>query len=346
MIKQTVSFKRDNIRIIEQIQKQNECDFSLRDIWLCHVCSETREMWKKTGAWFYNSLPSYRRQQRVSNIRKTGISLSTRPERSTNRGMKVTDSSSDEYDEEFTNNGETGPNPRCSSIGVKRNTSYFSDRMNSFRPRASTSTSSLNDESFFYRKLSSFNLFGRSPSTIKCDTDSNVFFPDNDTVAVTESITNLRCDSLPSTCSTSETSSTNDTNILLSNSITHQICREQPMGWLEISLTYSEIDHTLDCFLIRARDLSTIDITSPIDPFARLNIVTQYDKLKQLKWMQTRTVHNTRCPEFNEIVQFFGVEPDELATSILYVVILDEDKFGSDFLGTAKIQLKLVNLTI
>lgn len=115
------------------------------------------------------------------------------------------------------------------------------------------------------------------------------------------------------------------------------------MGWLEISLTYNECDHTLNCFLIRARDLSSIDITSPLDPYARLNIVTKYDKVKQLKWLQTRTVHNTRCPEFNETVQFFGVEPDEMHTSILYVVILDEDKFGSDFLGTAKIQLKLVS---
>lgn len=28
-------------------------------IWLCKICSETREMWKKSGAWFYRGLPNY-----------------------------------------------------------------------------------------------------------------------------------------------------------------------------------------------------------------------------------------------------------------------------------------------
>lgn len=115
------------------------------------------------------------------------------------------------------------------------------------------------------------------------------------------------------------------------------------MGWLDISLTYNEIDHVLDCYLLRARDLLTIDITCPPDPYARLNIVMESDKLKQNKWLQTRTVYKTRCPEFNESVRFFGVEADELSNSMLYVVILDEDKYGSDFLGTAKIQLAPVS---
>lgn len=30
-----------------------------KEIWLCRICSETREMWKKTGAWFFKGLPNY-----------------------------------------------------------------------------------------------------------------------------------------------------------------------------------------------------------------------------------------------------------------------------------------------
>lgn len=26
---------------------------------MCNLCAETREMWKKSGAWFYKSLPKY-----------------------------------------------------------------------------------------------------------------------------------------------------------------------------------------------------------------------------------------------------------------------------------------------
>ncbi|RWS09789.1 Rab effector Noc2-like protein, partial [Dinothrombium tinctorium] len=28
-------------------------------IWLCKICSESRELWKKSGAWFFNSMPKF-----------------------------------------------------------------------------------------------------------------------------------------------------------------------------------------------------------------------------------------------------------------------------------------------
>lgn len=122
------------------------------------------------------------------------------------------------------------------------------------------------------------------------------------------------------------------------------MCREPPLGWLELSLLYTEAEHSLDCSLLRARDLPAMDLTSLADPYCKLNLVnTVYGTPKQKKWIQTKTVHKTRSPEFNETIRFFGVEPDELDVSMLYVVILDEDKYGSDFLGTAKIQLRPVS---
>ncbi|CAG0896762.1 unnamed protein product, partial [Cyprideis torosa] len=35
-------------------------------VWLCKLCSEKREIWKKSGAWFFNSLPAYVLPQRDS----------------------------------------------------------------------------------------------------------------------------------------------------------------------------------------------------------------------------------------------------------------------------------------
>lgn len=316
-------------------------------------------MWKKTGAWFYKSLPSHSRPLNLSAMRSASLTTSPRPERKSHRGIKVNDSSSDDDDDddaEYVNDNEATSTIRCSSVSTKRSSSYFLDKLSRSKP--CQSTSSLNEDGFFYRKLSSLNLFGRSPSSLKCDTDSNHSSfhlnessgTGNVTSTTTTSMMIQRRNSELSTGSTSETSSSiNDAHMatVTINSISNHAVREQPMGWLDVSLTYSESEHTLDCFLLRARDLPSIagtDITCPSDPFCRLNIVTQYDKLKQNKWLQTKTVHKTRCPEFNETVRFFGVEPDELATSILYVVILDDDKFGSDFLGTAKIYLGPVSV--
>lgn len=300
-------------------------------------------MWKKTGAWFYKSLPSYDGPSNLSAKRSTSLTTSPRPDRKPNRGIKVNDSSSS--DDEYDNDNAAGSAVRCSSVGTKRSSSYFLDKLSRAKP--CNSTTSLNEDGFFYRKLSSLNLFGRSPSSLKCDTESN-----NSSFHLNESTGNgtmMRRNSELSTCSASETSSITDTNMasVTMNAILNHAVREQPMGWLDVSLTYCEMEHTLDCSLLRARDLPSIvgtDLTCPPDPYARLNIVTQYDKLKQNKWLQTKTVHKTRCPEFNETVRFFGVEPDELATSILYVVILDDDKYGSDFLGTAKIYLGPVSI--
>ncbi|KAF1428049.1 Rab effector Noc2, partial [Spheniscus mendiculus] len=30
-----------------------------RPLWLCKICSEQREVWKRSGAWFYKGLPKY-----------------------------------------------------------------------------------------------------------------------------------------------------------------------------------------------------------------------------------------------------------------------------------------------
>ncbi|XP_062071713.1 rab effector Noc2 isoform X1 [Lepus europaeus] len=35
------------------------CPGQKRPLWLCKICSEQREVWKRSGAWFYKGLPKY-----------------------------------------------------------------------------------------------------------------------------------------------------------------------------------------------------------------------------------------------------------------------------------------------
>lgn len=316
--------------------------FSLKDVWLCQICAETREMWKKTGAWFYKSLPKYELPAKVS--RSSMHELRKQPERTRKFGIRVNDSSSEDDDDDTTDS------KAANAINGKRN-SHFLARMNSLRLQSnatSNSTSNLNEEGYFYRKLSStLSLFSRQQSNMsnhECGSTSEIPAHLKLLDEHHRRSSFVRCGSESSTYSISETSSVNDANNLAGSTSMHsnQMCREPPLGWLELLLIYTEAEHTMDCSLFRARDLPAIDITCLPDPYARLNIIMENGTPKQKKWLQTRTVHKTRSPEFNETIRFFGVEPDELATSILYVVILDEDKYGSDFLGTAKIQLATV----
>lgn len=124
-----------------------------------------------------------------------------------------------------------------------------------------------------------------------------------------------------------------------------QHCRDPLLGWLEIAISYREAFHSLDCTMVRARDLPAMDAAGLADPYCKLNIITPEAHTKYTRWQRTKTVHKTRNPEFNETLQFVGVEPEELGNSLLYVALFDDDKYGHDFLGAAKVCLSTVSLT-
>lgn len=312
---------------------------SLRDVWLCKICSETRDMWKKTGAWFFKGLPKYELPPRGSTTRSLRELRSTRNERINRFRMTVDDSSSD--DDEFQMMGGSRR-----SLNERPIDSNFLRRMESLRLKTQ---STHNDESIQLHKMQQpMNQFNRQISNGEASGSNqigshSVTDCDNDSVnSKRDSQLLMRCSSVSSSYSTSEAASM---NFILSrlHIESNQISREPPLGWLEVSLLYTESDHLLDCSLLRARDLPAMDIALQADPYCKLNIITEFGTIKQMKWIQTRTLYKTRNPVFNETVKFFGVEPDELRASFLYIVILDEDKYGSDFLGVGKFPLVSVS---
>ncbi|KAK3919022.1 Rab effector Noc2 [Frankliniella fusca] len=52
------------------------CSSSTKEqIWLCKICSETREMWKKSGAWFFKGLPKYILPEKSANRTRQNMHL-------------------------------------------------------------------------------------------------------------------------------------------------------------------------------------------------------------------------------------------------------------------------------
>lgn len=115
------------------------------------------------------------------------------------------------------------------------------------------------------------------------------------------------------------------------------------LGWLEVSISYDETQDTLLCTLLRARDLPPMDSQGLSDPFAKVNIITPENTLRHTRWQKSRIAHKTNNPEFNETFTFMGMSFDDMTASSLFVVLLDDDKYGNDFLGAAKISLGLVS---
>lgn len=318
--------------------------YSLRDIWLCHICAEIREMWKKTGAWFYKSLPNYKCTPQP--LRSSMHELRSPPEppsptvRPKPYSIRVVDSSSEEENDDVI---DGGPRGRSQSNATKRHSPPL-QRLNSLRLHGTgASGTTPNEDGFFFRKLSStLSLFSRQQSNMHNDqnaSSSNDLSSSGHMKIHDDRRRSSRCNSESSSYSVSEASVAGES--LLGPGQTY---REPPLGWLELRLVYNAVQKTLDCTLFRARDLPAIDIICLPDPYARLNIVSEWGQLKQDKWLQSKIVAKTRSPEFNETIRFGGVEADELQGGVLYVVLLDEDKFGSDFLGAGRVQLKVVSV--
>jgi hypothetical protein len=118
------------------------------------------------------------------------------------------------------------------------------------------------------------------------------------------------------------------------------------LGWLEVSITYDESQDTLYCTILRARDIIGMDIQGLSDPFCKINIITAESTMRHTRWQKSRIAHKTNNPEFNETFTFLGMSIEDMSGSSLYVVILDDDKYGNDFLGAAKIALGAVMKTI
>lgn len=74
-----------------------------RNICLCHVCSEIRDVWKKTGAWFYKGLPnlesSKSRDNSEEKTQTRDVPIVKKSPKTTKLGMEIdSDDDDDEVD--------------------------------------------------------------------------------------------------------------------------------------------------------------------------------------------------------------------------------------------------------
>ncbi|KAJ9582353.1 hypothetical protein L9F63_003313 [Diploptera punctata] len=108
------------------------------------------------------------------------------------------------------------------------------------------------------------------------------------------------------------------------------------LGTLEMTLLYDSMADALHCSLHPSNGLRAMDINGLSDPFCRLTILPTGGKSNRLR---TKTVHKTRNPEFNETLTFYSVADDDIRRKMLHILILDDDKYGNDFIGEARIPL-------
>jgi hypothetical protein len=109
------------------------------------------------------------------------------------------------------------------------------------------------------------------------------------------------------------------------------------LGILEFALLYDSMNNALHCTVTRARSLKAMDSNGLSDPYVKLHLLPGANKSFKLR---TKTIFKTLNPEWNETLTYYGITEDDKHKKTLRLSVLDEDKFGFDFIGETRVTLK------
>ncbi|CAH1164805.1 unnamed protein product [Phaedon cochleariae] len=308
----------------------------LKEHWLCMICAETREIWKKSGAWFFKSIPKYilpaetprfsrTRSVRISRRYREDDSSSEDEKRSWNRRQRRnsgTESTHGVSDQEPVNHYGPTPVPNYS------------------RQTSSSESQISKDMEPLRCQMGSITL-----SEVKSWEDSGTDDRKRETASseasrresmASRSISDWNGSEIRSDEKVSPSTSSANSSILFKSSLDEQKPVDTSMGIIELSLTYDQEMNTLHCTVYRAKNLIPMDMAGLSDPFCKLNIMPDANPSTRLR---TKTVHKTKNPEFNENLTFFEITEGDILKKSLHVLVVDDDKYGQDYMGEIRVPL-------
>ncbi|KAM8817023.1 rabphilin-3A isoform 1-T1 [Rhynchonycteris naso] len=110
------------------------------------------------------------------------------------------------------------------------------------------------------------------------------------------------------------------------------------LGALEFSLLYDQDNSSLNCTIIKAKGLKPMDSNGLADPYVKLHLLPGASKSNKLR---TKTLRNTRNPIWNETLIYHGITDEDMQRKTLRISVCDEDKFGhNEFIGETRFSLK------
>uniref|UniRef100_UPI00358F928C double C2-like domain-containing protein beta isoform X2 n=1 Tax=Myxine glutinosa TaxID=7769 RepID=UPI00358F928C len=112
------------------------------------------------------------------------------------------------------------------------------------------------------------------------------------------------------------------------------------LGLLDFSLAYDQEKNALHCTILKGKGLKPMDSNGLADPYVKLHLLPGASKANKLR---TKTLRNTLNPVWNETLTYYGLTDEDMQRKTLRVSVCDEDKFGhNEFIGETRIPLKKV----
>ncbi|XP_071377215.1 rabphilin-3A-like [Centroberyx affinis] len=115
------------------------------------------------------------------------------------------------------------------------------------------------------------------------------------------------------------------------------------LGSLEFSLLYEQESNSLHCSILKAKGLKPMDSNGLADPYVKLHLLPGASKSTKLR---TKTLRNTRNPAWNETLTYHGLTDEDMQRKTLRLSVCDEDKFGhNEFIGETRVALKKLKMS-
>ncbi|KAF8776779.1 Double C2-like domain-containing protein beta [Argiope bruennichi] len=304
-------------------------------ICLCKICAETRETWKKSGAWFYKGLPKYILP--VDNNDSTGVmtppadsAQGPSPTHLYSPAMPDSPRSPQHRDDFNRSPGHEGYSPYSKQekkVGEgERSQTPTATSSHWYKP--STKREAADQEDYSERQFRGHNRKESQHSPV------SRYRP------------------------------------VTSSSRMEEMYEDKPVSpeessTLEFSLLFDAHNQVLHCTVYRAKGLRPTDINGLADPFVRLQLLPvqskddtlasifcpyfyrrreRFNLIRSLEFKNPpsggQTVHKTLNPEFNEALSFYGISDYDIAKRTLKMTVMDEDTHCNEPMGEIRIALK------
>ncbi|XP_030623935.1 rabphilin-3A [Chanos chanos] len=323
-----------------------------REIWLCKICSEHREMLKQSGAWFFKGLPKQvlPAPLPVSKQREPGSSHAQEPGVTRIQGIQsALIFQTAEWRQDQGSRGRraeprsemTPPRPEADPVMAPKDT--VKAESDAFESKASSKRETGAEGQTFAKKEEPAQ-FSRPPPSLSTatltqqarlvDVDSRMVQSETRTPSTVQSIGRAppavsappARQPPPPTAEDEE-----DANSYDSDDAT-------TLGCLEFSLLYEEESSCLQCHIVKAKGLKPMDSNGLSDPYVKLNLLPGASKSNKLR---TKTLHNTLNPVWNETLVYHGITNEDMQRKTLRLSVSDADKFGhNEFIGETRVPLK------
>ncbi|XP_050408654.1 rabphilin-3A isoform X2 [Patella vulgata] len=333
-------------------------------LWLCKICSEHREVWKRSGAWFFKAIPRYVIPEKKTDCAKyqargriqTQGSRRVRPggpSPAWHRGRGSTSTGTASYGESSEQDSSSSSEDEVnfnSKHKNKRGAESESDNISIGSSRSSHlyGTHNLADSK---TSITSGNYGGAGQLSATESSRGDDYHDETDSEK--SSLSGFSRDGSTRSHGVSVAGSTryddehDNIDVAINQYNKHQDDEEivsspdsdsgTSLGCLEFSLLYDSVNNALYCTIVRARGLKAMDSNGLSDPYVKLHLLPGANKSTKLR---TKTIHKTLNPEWNETLTYYGITEEDIVKKTLRLSVLDEDHFGFDFIGETRVPLK------